>query len=470
MDTLAENDVNVALYGKVDVGANILKRSDQKAYNPTKAGWHGRDLATISRAADIRRATKARPDAKANTPTEKIHAEDWKMIGDCMKWLEANPNADQTRQPWMLYCSLNIPHPAYQCNEETEAHVAENISLPEWFVTPKLYPESAMHPYDAYMSFSKSMMDEEGAHNAGTLEKNMRCWYAMCNQTDVMLGQVWQKAESTGNLKNTIVVFLSDHGEMHMEHRQHLKNSLFEGSARVPLLIAGPNTQARKGTRHSFSKLGHVVRDPVSLLDVYPTLVEATGGAVPQDLSGFSLLPYLAEAGNRPQDYVVAMYMSNMANTQAFMIRQGPWKYIAYGQYGPSCYLDYQPQLFNIEKDPDELIEMSKHHADVAGMLDALLRTVVDYPAVDREIKMEEKMLFNRFFANLTEDKLRTQFNKKYNGFDDNDMAKIQTWLASVEDLPQPPLTEKDLAVMQRWQPDMEVDEDLSEFLGEVVV
>merc|ERR550525_2072658 len=109
-----------------------------------------------------------------------------------------------------------------------------------------------MHPYDSYMSASKGMLDEQGSFSKDLLERDMRCWYAMCNQTDQMLGSVWSKAGESGNLDNTIVIFTSDHGEMHMEHRQHLKNSMFEGSARVPLLVAGPGSKPGITSRASF--------------------------------------------------------------------------------------------------------------------------------------------------------------------------------------------------------------------------
>merc|ERR1712070_934198 len=99
----------------------------------------------------------------------------------------------------------------------------------------------------------------------------------------------------------------------------------------------------------------------------------------PQKLSGHSLMPYLYGTGKRPDDYVVAMYMSNMANTPAFMLRQGQWKYIAYGQYGPSWFKAYDPQLFNLQSDPEELKDVSKQNSNIVEQLDALLRTVVDY-------------------------------------------------------------------------------------------
>lgn len=67
---------------------------------------------------------------------------------------------------------------------------------------------------------------------------------------------------------NTWSVFLSDHGEMNMEHRQIWKNSLYEPSSRVPMIVSGGAVAAAQLPR------GKIVTDLVSLLDVYPTLLE----------------------------------------------------------------------------------------------------------------------------------------------------------------------------------------------------
>jgi len=234
------------------------------------------------------------------------------------------------------------------------------------------------------------------------------------------------------------VIFTSDHGEMHMEHRQHLKNSMYEGSARVPLLIAGPGSKPSLGTRSAF-KAGKVVNSPTSLLDMYPTFVDASGGIPPSDLGGHSLMPYLiGTAAPNDDRHIVAMYMSNMANTNAFMIRKGAWKYVAYGQYGPSWYKAYRPQLFNLEQDPFELHDMSHENNNTARMLDSLLRSVVDYDAVDREVKTEERMLYDRYYKVLPEHQLQSELEAAYKGFDAGDSAKLQQWYQATESAPQP--------------------------------
>lgn len=171
-----------------------------------------------------------------------------------------------------------------------------------------------------------------------------------------------------------------------MEHRQVWKNSMYEASSRVPLIIAPPENFAPAGHGQVWNR-GAVVSNLTSLLDVYPTLLEmaqigkmwgragepaAPVGNVlmPGFLMGHSLFPFLyrtdalasrlapLSAATYPRNRsVVSQYHSNMGNTGSFMIRAGPWKYIAFGRYLYDK--TYTPQLFNVAADPDELTDLA---------------------------------------------------------------------------------------------------------------
>ncbi|MCP5115162.1 MAG: sulfatase-like hydrolase/transferase, partial [bacterium] len=90
--------------------------------------------------------------------------------------------------------------------------------------------------------------------------------------------------ERLGLAGNTMVVFFSDHGIHLGEHGWWNKVTLFERSARVPLIIAGPGAAGE----------GRICRRTVELLDLYPTLAEAAGLPMPDGLEGKSLLPLLS--------------------------------------------------------------------------------------------------------------------------------------------------------------------------------
>lgn len=82
----------------------------------------------------------------------------------------------------------------------------------------------------------------------------------------VSAGEVMAALRDTGSLNNTVVLFTSDHGDLAMEHRQFYKMSMFEGSSHVPLLIMGPGV-----------KSGFEISLPVSLVDIYPTVLGKGG-------------------------------------------------------------------------------------------------------------------------------------------------------------------------------------------------
>ncbi|WP_205678644.1 sulfatase [Aquisphaera insulae] len=102
---------------------------------------------------------------------------------------------------------------------------------------------------------------------------------------DAQVGRVVDALDRLGLSENTIIVFISDHGYHVGEHGLWQKMSLFEESARVPLLIVAPGLPTK----------GRVAKTPVSLVDLYPTLAELSGVERPTNLQGQSLVPILKD-------------------------------------------------------------------------------------------------------------------------------------------------------------------------------
>lgn len=379
------------------------------------------------------------------------------MIPKCIEFLhnlkkdptKTAANADPVYKNWMMYCSINIPHPAFNTNATWLKYVnmtEVESQLPTWL------PRESFHPADAYQSISKNVW---GNFSDADIIKVRRTYYAMCAETDYMLGLVLKALRDSGHEDNTYVIFLSDHGEMNMEHRQVWKNSMYEASERVPLIISGPKLGVQQGK---------VISSLTSLLDVYPTLLQMASPdtPLPEFLDGYSLMPLLksstltsttstrggTDSFSRyqhqyqhpsgeyyPHDRaVVAQYHSNMGNTGSFMIRKGPWKYIAFGNdpTGGGPINGYDPQLFNVQDDPSELTDLAQDEPRIAAALDKELRQVVDYDSVDAQAKANDKKLYMRYFNNTDAYslvQLRKKFEQTYSGFDDADWSKIQAWI-----------------------------------------
>jgi arylsulfatase K len=258
-----------------------------------------------------------------------------------------------------------------------------------------------------YMSVTKN------THGHFTEEEVLairRHYFAMVAETDAMLGQVLDTLEKNGQLDNTYIIFASDHGEMNMEHRQTLKNALYEASARVPLIVAGP------GLRQ-----GVISDDLVSLIDLFPTLMDIAGLEHPEGLDGHSLLPLCrGEASNRP-GYVFSEFHSNFANTGIAMWRQGPWKYIRYA--------GYPPQLFNLQDDPEEMTDLAQTNPEVIQRLDAHLESLVDFDDADQRAKTNDRQNFQTWRQTLTPAEYHEAMTNAHQGhWTPADDEQIENW------------------------------------------
>jgi choline-sulfatase len=139
-------------------------------------------------------------------------------------------------------------------------------------------------------------------------------------------------------LDNTVVIFCSDHGDMIDERGLWYKMSFYDGSARVPSIMAGPGIPA-----------GHRVRSNCAHVDLLPTLVELAAGkewnGYPEPVDGKSLLPLLT--AEEPERIAVSELFSEGVAAPYVMLRKGKYK-INFVEHDP-------PQVFDMEADPDEL-------------------------------------------------------------------------------------------------------------------
>ena len=285
----------------------------------------------------------------------RLHQKDWLQIDNACDFLNDYSKDDP---PYFLYPSTNVPHPPFRATP----HYLDQID-PAAVTLPPYEPD--LHPVMDYMSVTKNT---HGHFTDQEILAIRRHYFAMVAETDAMLGQVLDTLEATGQLNDTYIIFASDHGEMNMEHRQTLKNALYEASARVPLIVAGP------GLRQ-----GVISDDLVSLIDLFPTLMDIAGLDHPEGLDGVSLLPLCRSEASGHPGYVFSEYHSNFTNTGIAMWRQGPWKYIRYAGYAP--------QLFNLDADPEEIHNLAQSHPHIVQDLDARLESLVDFNHADTQAK-----------------------------------------------------------------------------------
>ncbi|KAL4623241.1 arylsulfatase K isoform X1 [Arapaima gigas] len=331
-------------------------------------------------------------DLTGDTSTVRVMTKDWKTTDTAVQWIR--DMGASLSQPFALYLGLNLPHP-YPTNSlgpnaggstfRTSPYWLKKVSR-EHISVPKWLPLAEMHPVDFYSTFTKNC-------SSNFTEEEMRdiraFYYAMCAEADAMLGEVVSALLDAGLLSSTLIMFTSDHGELTMEHRQFYKMSMFEGSSHIALLMAGFNM-----------KPGLEVQQPVSLVDIYPTVLDLIGIPVPPGVSGHSLLPLMYQSSSydykaRPS-WVLSEYHGCNANASTYMLKAGPWKYIAYAD-GSSV----PPQLFDLSTDKEELNNMAPQLPRLCQHLDKLLRSIVNYPVISQAVHHYNKQQFSAWRDSL---------------------------------------------------------------------
>ncbi|XP_040052547.1 arylsulfatase K isoform X1 [Gasterosteus aculeatus] len=327
-----------------------------------------------------------------NMSTVRIMRKDWENTDKATQWI--HQRAASPHQPFALYLGLNLPHPYETESLGPNAGGSTFLTSPYWLTkvstelisVPKWLPTSAMHPVDYYSTSTKNC---SGDFTEEEIKRIRGYYYAMCAEADAMLGQVVSALRETGLLDNTVVIFTADHGELAMEHRQFYKMSMFEGSSHVPLLVTGPGLMS-----------GLQVNELVSLVDLYPTVLDIAGISVKGILSGHTLIPLLSKARTfsrkRRPDWVLSEYHGCNVNASTYMLRSGRWKYIAYADG-----LSVPPQLFDITRDKEELHNVALIRPDVEAQLDKLLRSIVDYPKVSAAVHLYNKKSFGAWQYSL---------------------------------------------------------------------
>jgi arylsulfatase len=198
-------------------------------------------------------------------------------------------------------------------------------------------------------------------------------YYAMIMLIDDQLRRIVDVLRSTDQLENTIIVYMSDHGELLGDHGLILKGCrFFEGLVRVPLIFSWPGRFAS----------GLVSDGLVETVDVAPTLLDAAGLPVPESMQGRSLLPILQDSADptRHKPHVISEYFDSVGGqpdrTHGTMVCDGRWKSVVYHGHaiGELYDLVNDPGEFdNLWDDPaarDVKAERIRYH------LDAMMQTV----------------------------------------------------------------------------------------------
>ncbi len=267
--------------------------------------------------------------------------------------------------PWCLTVSFTHPHDPYVARKEHWDLYAD---------CPALEPEIGFMPYDSQDPHSQRLYKASDYHSFDITPEQVsrarRGYFASISYIDDRVGELLSVLDRTGQTENTVVLFCSDHGDMLGERGLWFKMCFFEGSVRVPLLLAGGSAPAG------------LIEAPVSNLDICPTLCDLAGidlAAIAPWVDGRSLLPLVR--GGADAVPVLMEYAAEGSIAPMAAIREGNWKFV-------HCLAD-PPQLFDLDNDPHELDNLAEDpdHAELLASFAAKAAARWDMTAFDSAVR-----------------------------------------------------------------------------------
>ncbi len=351
----ANNGYYVARVGKLyhygnpgDIGTNGLddRVSWQERVNPA-----GRDKTALE------------PDIMSYTPRRGLGSSmafladkkgvdsehtDGKVATETIRLLEKHQG-----EPFFIAAGFYKPHCPWVTPERYfDLYSLRDIDLPP--ISPQTfgdYPALALASTKPWPYFGVT---------ADQARECKRAYYAAISFVDAQIGRLLDAVDRLELQDRTIIVFWSDHGYHLGEHGLWFKQSCFEESARVPLIISAPGRKTA----------GQASGRPVELIDLYPTLADLAGLKPPGNLQGTSLRPLLdnpAEVWSRP-----AYTQVQRGATPGHSVRTQRWRYTEWG-FG-----DKGAELYDHDRDPHELHNLAgdTQYTDIVTEMRRLLKRV----------------------------------------------------------------------------------------------
>jgi arylsulfatase A-like enzyme len=257
----------------------------------------------------------------------------------------------------VMYDNENRPVklPGYRVDALTDAairYVDAHQRQPFFLFISYIEPHHQNHlddypPPDGYReAYTGRWTPPDLAALGGSTHQHLGGYYGMVKRLDEALGRLLDALKSLELLENTVVLFTSDHGNHFKTRNAEYKRSCHESSIRVPTAICGPGFDG-----------GGRIQQLVSLVDLPPTLLDAAGLPIPQQMQGRSLLPLVH--GRRegwPEEVFIQISESQIGRA----LRTPRWKYsvVAPGQNGnnaPGADRYVEEFLYDLHADPYEL-------------------------------------------------------------------------------------------------------------------
>jgi arylsulfatase A-like enzyme len=229
---------------------------------------------------------------------------------------------------FILTCSFHCPHVPITPSEPYVSMYKRD----EMMTPVSIHDKRSNSPY-------KANPMESPYSDADGVKYMTHNYYAFVTEIDEWIGKILAKLDKLKLTENTMIVFVSDHGEMLGAHGMRGKFCFYEESVRVPFIISYPGK----------IKPGQHISTPVSILNIFPTILDYAGlKNMPSD--GYSLRT-LMEGGKPKYEFAVSEWIWTNNNVPSLMIRTNDWKLMTTHRSGGK---DVEA-LFDLKNDPYEM-------------------------------------------------------------------------------------------------------------------
>ncbi len=238
------------------------------------------------------------------------------------------------REPFCSFASFLSPHNPYDPPSPYDT-LFDGVDLSKLNMRPGELNNKPREAYD-YINTRLKWPFKTDEFTREQVQKSRSYYYATCTLIDDWVGRIVETLKQQNLYDNTVLVYSSDHGDLLGDHGLVYKQSFYEQSVRVPLIVHAPRFFSAKR-----------IDDLVESIDLFPTFCELGGADYGEEVQGKSLLPVLSRIADDDEDEPQHREAAFSENYFGRMVRHGSYKMVYYPgkPYG---------EIYNLEEDPDE--------------------------------------------------------------------------------------------------------------------
>ncbi|MEX0669169.1 MAG: sulfatase [Pirellulales bacterium] len=308
---------------------------------------------------------------------DRIHSLIPGRFGDTLSWLAIDGDNEEHTDGMVATQAIELLEKNHPAKTKRPFFLGVGFFRPHTpFVAPTKHFD--LHPREKIDPLMHDIEDRDGIPLAARFNKSeqenlsraqrreiIQAYYASISLMDAQVGRLIDALDRLDLTDSTVVVFLSDHGFHLGRHGQWQKMTLFEESARVPLIVHAPQAKGN----------GRPAAGLVELVDLYPTLAELCGMEAPGHLAGTSLVPLLDDPSRGGKEAALTRTVSRLKpregdrRVDGFSIRTPRYRYTEWGDGR------YGVELYDYERDPEESTNLAgrAEHAETVKRLKLLL-------------------------------------------------------------------------------------------------